>query len=165
VTISMREAYGRALAQLGETNSAVVVLDADLAKSTRSKLFQDKFPHRFFNVGIAEQNMVSVAAGLSLRGLIPFTNTFAFAAAFRSADQIRTSLAYPKLNVKVVGHTGGLSPAWDGPSHQENSDLAVMRSLPNMNDVRSEPPIIGRFAAMLEICRSHAPRTASSTRP
>lgn len=135
MSVAMRESYGRALAEYGDVCDKIVVLDADLSKSTRSKSFADKFPERFFNVGIAEQNMVGVAAGLSLRGYIPFTNTFAFAAAFRSADQIRTSVCYPNLNVKIVGHTAGLSPAFDGPSHQENSDLAVMRSLPNMQVV------------------------------
>jgi transketolase len=142
-------------------------VDADLSKSTRTRLFQDRFPDRFFNIGIAEQNMVGVAAGLALRGLIPFTNTFAFVAAFRSAEQIRTSVAYPNLNVKVVGHTGGLSPAFDGPSHQENADLAVMRALPNMTvvvpaDAVEAARVVPLLASMvgpvyLRLCRNAIP--------
>ena len=110
-----REAYGTALAELGKLNDRIVALDADLSKSTKSADFQKKFPNRFFNVGIAEQNMMGMAAGMASAGLIPFASTFAMFATGRAFEQIRNSIAYPKLNVKIVGsHSGILSEmrAW-----------------------------------------------------
>jgi len=129
---SIRDAFGRALVKLGEENEKVVVLDADVSTSTRTTFFQDKFPDRFFNLGIAEGNMMDVAAGLALVGKIPFASTFSSLASLRALEQIRTSIAYPNLNVKIVGGYGGLSDFKDGPTHHSICDLAIIRSIPNM---------------------------------
>lgn len=130
---SIREAYGKALVELGYEEPRLVVLDADVSNSTRTVYFAEKFSNRFFNIGIAEQNMIGIAAGLSLIDKIPIVNTFSFLLALRCGDQVRTSVAYPKLNVKIVGSYGGLSDSYDGPTHHSISDIAIMRSLPNMN--------------------------------
>jgi transketolase len=130
--LTMREAYGQALVALGESNPDVVVLDADVSKSSRSTLFGERFPERFFNVGIAESNMMSVAAGLAASGKIPFVNSFSFLLTLRAGEQLRTGIAYPRLNVKVAGAYCGLSDSFDGPTHQDPMDLAVMRAMPNM---------------------------------
>ena len=129
---AMREAYGEALVELGKMNPDLVVLDADVASSSRSILFKQAFPERFFNVGIAEGNMVGIAAGLAASGKIPFVNTFAFLLALRAADPVRSLAAYNRLNVKLAGAYGGFSDSYDGASHQAVEDVAVMRSLPNM---------------------------------
>lgn len=128
----LRQVFGEALQDLGSKNEKVVVLDADLSGATRSELFGKQFPDRFINVGIAEANMVSIAAGLATCGLIPFATTFSFLLALRAADQIRSQICYPNLNVKLVGTNGGLSGYGDGATHQCTIDLSVMRSLPNM---------------------------------
>lgn len=127
-----REAYGKALAQLAKTNENIVVLDADLSKSTKTADFKEVCPERFFNMGIAEANMMGVAAGLSTCGKIPFVSTFAMFAAGRAFEQIRNSICYPKLNVKVCATHAGLTVGEDGASHQAIEDLALMRSIPNM---------------------------------
>jgi transketolase len=132
---SMRQAYGEALVELGAANPNVVVLDADVSASTQTWMFREKYPQRFFNVGVAEANMVDVAVGLALAGKIPFANTFAFLIALRAAEQVRTCVAYARTNVKLVGSYGGLSDAFDGPTHHSICDLAVLRSLPNMTVV------------------------------
>ena len=129
---SIRDAFGRALVKLGEKNEKVVVLDADVSTSTRTAFFHDKFPDRFFNFGVAEGNMMDAAAGLALVGKIPFVSTFSSLASLRALEQIRTSIAYPKLNVKIVGGYGGLSDFKDGPTHHSICDLAIIRSIPNM---------------------------------
>ena len=129
---SIRDAFGRALVKLGEKNEKVVVLDADVSTSTRTAFFHDKFPDRFFNFGVAEGNMMDVAAGLALVGKIPFASTFSSLASLRALEQIRTSIAYPKLNVKIAGGYGGLSDFKDGPTHHSICDLAIIRSIPNM---------------------------------
>ena len=129
---SIRDAFGRALVKLGEKNEKVVVLDADVSTSTRTAFFQNKFPDRFFNFGVAEGNMMDVAAGLALVGKIPFASTFSSLASLRALEQIRTSIAYPKLNVKIAGGYGGLSDFKDGPTHHSICDLAIIRSIPNM---------------------------------
>ena len=129
---SIREAYGQALVSLGERNPDVVVLEADLGKSTRSVLFKAKFPERYFDVGIAEQNMASIAAGLALSGKIPFINSFAVFASGRAFDQIRGSICIPNLRVRIVGSSCGLSDYGDGKTHQSLEDMAIMRALPNM---------------------------------
>jgi len=129
---SIRDAFGRALVKLGEKNKKVVVLDADVSTSTRTAFFQNKFPDRFFNFGVAEGNMMDVAAGLALVGKIPFVSTFSSLASLRALEQIRTSIAYPKLNVKIAGGYGGLSDFKDGPTHHSICDLAIIRSIPNM---------------------------------
>jgi transketolase len=131
----MREAFGEALTELGHEVPRLVVLDADVSKSTRTCLFEQAFPDRFFNCGVAEQNMVGVAAGLSTMGFIPVISSFAFLLSLRAAEQVRTSVAYPRLNVKLIGGYCGLSDAKDGPTHQSVMDLAVMRAMPNMRVV------------------------------
>jgi transketolase len=130
--IATRDAYGKTLLELGRENPRVVVLDADLSGSTKTGLFAKEFPDRFFNAGIAEANMVGMAAGLASGGMIPFASTFAVFAAGRAFEQIRQSLAYPKMNVKIVATHGGITVGEDGGSHQSVEDLAIMRALPNM---------------------------------
>ena len=129
---NQRIAYGNALLELGRTNKNIVVLDADLGGSTMGRMFEDEFSDRHFEVGIAEANMTSMAAGLALSGKIPFTNSFAAFAAGRSFDQIRQSVAIGKVNVKIVGSSAGLSDFGDGATHQTVEDIAIMRALPNM---------------------------------
>ena len=128
--ISLREAYGKTLVELGRKNPDVVVLDADLSKSTMTHFFASEFPHRFFDCGIAEQNMVGIAAGLAASGKIPFASTFAVFAPGRCFDQIRMSVAQPGLNVKLVTTHGGISVGEDGISHQAIEDLSLICSLP-----------------------------------
>lgn len=130
--IATRNAYGEALAELGEKYPELVVLDADLSGATMSKFFAAKYPERFLDCGIAECNMVGIAAGLAADGLKPFTNTFAIFAAGRAYEQVRNSVAYPGLNVKIVGSHGGLSVGEDGATHQCIEDFALMRDIPNM---------------------------------
>jgi len=132
VKIATREAYGKALAQLGGENEKIVVLDADLSKSTKTADFKKVFPERFINMGIAEGNMMSVAAGISTCGKIPFVSTFAMFAAGRAFEQIRNSICYPKLNVKICATHAGITVGEDGASHQSVEDISLMRSIPNM---------------------------------
>lgn len=130
--IATRDAYGKALAELGKCNKNVVVLDADLSKSTKTAVFQKEFPNRFFNMGIAEQNLMGTAAGLAAAGKIPFASTFAMFATGRAFEIIRNSICYPKLNVKICATHAGITVGEDGASHQSLEDLACMRALPNM---------------------------------
>ena len=130
--IATRAAYGEALVALAEEYPELVVLDADLSGSTMTKGFAKAHPDRFFNIGIAEANMTGIAAGLAACGKKPFTNTFAMFAAGRAFEQVRNSIAYPRLNVKVVGSHGGLSVGEDGATHQCIEDYAIMRAIPNM---------------------------------
>jgi transketolase len=130
--IATRDAYGEALAKLGEENGNVVVLDADLSGSTKTSLFARKFPERFFNMGIAEANMIGTAAGLAAAGKIPFASTFAIFAVGRAWEQVRQSVAYPKANVKIVATHSGVTVGEDGGSHQSVEDIAIMRAVPNM---------------------------------
>ena len=130
--IATRAAYGEALVELAEKYPELVVFDADLANATMTKGFAAKYPERFFDMGIAECNMTGVAAGMAACGYKPFTNTFAIFASGRAWEQVRNSIAYPGLNVKVVGSHGGLSVGEDGATHQGNEDLALMRAVPNM---------------------------------
>lgn len=127
-----RAGYGDALLQLGASNPSVVVLDADLAKSTTTSWFADKFPDRFFDAGIAEQNMLGMAAGMSLMGKIPFVSTYGVFVAGRAWDQIRTTICYSNLNVKIGGMHAGVSVGPDGATHQALEEIATMRVLPNM---------------------------------
>ena len=137
---NQRVAYGNALLEIGRINKNVVVLDSDLGGSTMGRMFEDKFPERHFEVGIAEANMTSIAAGLALVGKIPFTNSFAVFAAGRSFDQIRQSIAIGKVNVKIVGSSAGLSDFGDGATHQTVEDIAIMRALPNMTVLNPADP-------------------------
>ena len=127
-----REAFGQALAELGDLNPNIVSLDADLSCTTKSGTFAAKYPDRFFNMGIAEADLMATAAGLATCDKIPFASTFAVFATCRALDQIRNSICYPSLNVKVVGTHAGPSCGEDGGSHQAVEDIAIMRSLPNM---------------------------------
>lgn len=130
--IATRESYGNALKELGAINPDIVVLDADLSNATKTELFKKDYPDRFFDCGIAEANMMSLAAGLATTGLIPFASTFAMFAAGRAYEQIRNSIAYPHLNVKIGATHGGISVGEDGASHQCLEDLALMRAIPGM---------------------------------
>ena len=130
--VATRNAYGEALAELGEKYPQLVVLDADLSGATMSKFFAAKYPDRFFDCGIAEANMTGIAAGLSTCGLKPFTNTFAVFAAGRAYEQVRNSIAYPGLNVTIVGSHGGVSVGEDGATHQCIEDFSLMRTIPGM---------------------------------
>jgi transketolase len=130
--VATREAYGKALLELGRQNPSVVALDADLSGSTKTKVFAKEFPERFFNIGIAEQDMMGVAAGLAHGGKIPFASTFAVFATGRAWEQIRQSVCYPDLNVKIVASHAGVTVGEDGGSHQSVEDISLMRSIPNM---------------------------------
>lgn len=130
--IATRAAYGEALVELGAENPRVVVLDADLSKSTMTAKFAEKYPDRFFNMGIAEQNLVGTAAGLAAGGMIPFASTFAVFASGRAFEQIRNAVAYPGLNVKIGASHAGLTVGEDGASHQAVEDIAIMRAIPKM---------------------------------
>ena len=130
--IATRDAYGKTLAKLGETNPRIVVLDADLSKSTKTVDFAKKFPERFFNMGIAEANLMGNAAGMAAVGKIPFASTFAIFATGRAFEQVRNSIAYPKLNVKIAATHAGVTVGEDGGSHEAIEDIAIMRVLPNM---------------------------------
>jgi transketolase len=133
VEIATREAYGRTLVELGEENPDIVVLDADLSRSTMTQYFAREFPHRFFDCGLAEQNMVGIAAGLAASGKIPFVSTFAVFAPGRCYDQIRMCIAQPHLNVKIVTTHGGITVGEDGSSHQAVEDLALACSFPGFS--------------------------------
>ncbi len=130
--IATRDSYGRALKELGENHEDVVVLDADLGNATKTLIFQKAFPERYFECGIAEANMVTVAAGLSTMGLVPFASSFAMFAAGRAFEQVRNSIGYPHLNVKIGATHGGISVGEDGASHLCCEDFALMRSIPGM---------------------------------
>jgi transketolase len=130
--IATRDAYGKTLLILGADNPNVVVLDADLSKSTKTADFGKKYPERFFNMGIAESNLLGTAAGLAAAGKIPFASTFAIFAVGRAFEQIRNSIAYPRLNVKIAATHAGITVGEDGGSHQAIEDVAIMRAVPNM---------------------------------
>ena len=129
---SIREAFGNKLVELGKSNPNIVVLDADLACSTQTKKFHQAFPERFFNVGIAEQDLIGTASGLALTGKTVFAATFAVFATGRTYDQIRTSVCYQDVDVKIIGSHGGVTVGEDGATHQALEDVALMRGLPNM---------------------------------
>lgn len=165
--IATRQSYGEELAKLGEENSNIVVLDADLSSATKTNIFAQKFPDRFINVGIAEQNLMGLAAGLSTFGKIPYASTFAVFAAGRSYEQIRNSIAYPKLNVKICATHAGITVGEDGATHQMLEDLSLMRSLPNMTVLCTSDDVQTRWAVRaisefegpvyLRLCRMATP--------
>ena len=130
--IATRDAYGKALQELGEKHDNIVVLDADLAAATKTSVFKKAFPERHFDCGIAESNMVAAAAGIAAMGLVPFASSFAMFAAGRAFEQVRNSIGYPQLNVKIGATHGGISVGEDGASHQCCEDFALMRSIPGM---------------------------------
>lgn len=154
--IATREAYGKALAKLGAEYPNIVVLDADLSKSTKTSDFKKVFPERHINMGIAEANMMAVAAGLSTCGKIPFASTFAMFAAGRAFEQIRNTICYPKLNVKICATHAGLTVGEDGASHQAIEDVSIMRSIPNMT-VISPSDAVETEAAIRAIVEYNGP--------
>ena len=154
--IATREAYGKALVKLSNLNENVVVLDADLSKSTKTADFKAVSPDRFINMGIAESNMMGVAAGLSTCGKIPFASTFAMFAAGRAFEQIRNSICYPKLNVKICATHAGLTVGEDGATHQSIEDISLMRSIPNMI-VINPADAIETEAAILAVAEYNGP--------
>ncbi len=165
--IATRQSYGEELAKLGEENKDIVVLDADLTTATKTGIFAEKFPDRFINVGIAEQNLMGIAAGLSTFGKIPYASTFAVFAAGRAYEQIRNSIAYPKLNVKVVATHAGITVGEDGATHQMIEDLSLIRTLPNMTVMCTSDDIQTKWAVReiskidgpvyLRLCRMATP--------
>ena len=131
--LALRDYYGKAVTALAKDNENIVVLDADLSSSTKTGTFAKEYPERFFNVGISEQDLIGTAAGLAIGGKIPFASTFAVFASGRAWEQVRQSVAYPKVPVKIVATHGGITVGPDGPSHQATEDVGLMRALPNMN--------------------------------
>lgn len=154
--LATREAYGKALVELGEKNSNVVVLDADLSKSTKTADFGKTYPNRFFNMGIAEADMMSTAAGLAACGKIPFVSTFAVFATGRAFEQIRNSICYPELDVKIAATHAGLTVGEDGASHQSVEDISLMRSIPNMTVICPCDDVEAR-GAVLTAANLHGP--------
>ena len=151
-----RQSYGEALLELGKENKDVVVLDADLAGATKTELFAKEFPDRFFDIGIAEADMMGTAAGLSTCGKIPYVSTFAMFAAGRSYDQIRNSICYPNLNVKICATHAGITVGEDGATHQMIEDLGLMRGLPNMTVLSTSDDTQTRWAVR-EIAKIDGP--------
>jgi transketolase len=143
---AIRDVYGDTLAQLGRENPDIVALDADVGSSSKSIVFGREFPKRYFNVGVAEANMVAMAAGLATAGKIPFANTFAAFMVLRAADPVRSLIAYTGLNVKLAGTYAGLSDSYDGASHHAIADIAFMRALPNMTVVSVSDPVEAELA-------------------
>ena len=150
--IATRESYGRTLAELGKEHEDFLVLDADLAGSTKTAVFRKAFPERHINCGIAEQNMIGVAAGIAATGRVAFASSFAMFAAGRAYEQIRNSVGYPQLNVKIAATHGGISVGEDGATHQCNEDFALMRTIPGMvvmvpsDDVEAEAMVCAAYA-------------------
>ncbi len=141
-----RQSYGEALVELGKKNGNIVVLDADLSGATKTDLFAKEFPERFFDMGIAEQDMMSTAAGLATCKKIPYASTFAVFAAGRAYDQIRSSICYPKANVKICATHAGVTVGEDGATHQMIEDLALMRTLPNMTVLSTSDDVQTKWA-------------------
>ena len=156
IKIATRQSYGEELAKLGEENENIVVLDADLSTATKTELFAEKFPDRFIDVGIAEQNLMGISAGLSTFGKIPYASTFAVFAAGRAYEQIRNSIAYPKLNVKICATHAGVTVGEDGATHQMLEDLGLMRGLPNMTVICPSDDIQTKWAVR-EIAKINGP--------
>ena len=173
--ISMRDAYGEVLAELGDKYPELMVLDADVSSSTRTVVFADKYPERFFNVGVAEGNMVDIAAGLALCGLKAVANTFAVFMSLKTTEQIRNVICYNSLPVVLVGSYAGLSDSYDGASHQSVEDIAIMRAIPNLNVIVPADAIELKQAmrvavqlnapAYIRICRNPTPVLFDESEP
>ena len=144
--IATRESYGNALKELGAAHDNVVVLDADLAGATKTAVFKKAYPDRFYDCGIAESNMMGIAAGLSTTGLVPFASTFAMFAAGRAFEQVRNSIGYPHLNVKIGATHAGISVGEDGATHQCNEDIALMRTIPGMTIISPSDDVEAKAA-------------------
>lgn len=151
-----RQSYGEALLELGKENEKIVVFDADLSGATKTDLFAKEFPNRFFDMGIAEQNMISTAAGMATVGKIPYASTFAVFAAGRAYDQIRNSVCYPNLNVKICATHAGITVGEDGATHQMIEDISLMRTLPNMTVISTSDDIQTKWAVK-EISKMNGP--------
>jgi transketolase len=160
----MRTGYGEALVELGAINKDVVVVGGDTTQSLKTSLFGDKYPERFFNVGIAETNVVSIAVGLALSGKVPFASTYAAFIPGKCVDQIRNAIAYGKVNVKLVVSHGGLSVGPDGASHQQIEDFAITRAIPNMHVIAPADEIATRKLVFL-IAEMHGPVYMRLARP
>ncbi len=168
----MREGIGRGLMKLGKNTQDAVVLTADLAESTRVREFAEEYPERFFDVGVAEQNLIGVAAGLSNEGFVPFTASFATFSPGRSWEQVRVSVCMSNANVKIIGSHAGLATGFNGPSHQATEDIAIMRTLPNMivlvpaDSTQSEAAIQAAYAQIGPVyIRSTRPELANFIKP
>jgi len=161
---AMRDAYGEALLELGVSNPKVVVLGADTTGSLKSGVFANDFPERFFNFGIAEQNLMGIAAGFALAGKIPFAGTYAIFVPGKCVDQIRNNIAYPNLSVKIVCSHGGISVGPDGASHQQVEDIAIMRTIPRMNVIVPSDAVSTR-AIVKAIAEINGPFYVRLTRP
>ena len=144
--IATRESYGNALVELGKEHDNLVVLDADLAAATKTSIFKKAFPERHIDCGIAESNMMGIAAGLAASGMVPFASTFAMFAAGRAYEQIRNSIGYPHLNVKIGASHAGISVGEDGATHQCNEDIALMRTIPGMTIINPSDDVEARAA-------------------
>lgn len=165
--IATRQSYGEALAELGRENTKIVVLDADLSTATKTNIFAKQFPKRFFDMGIAEADMIGTAAGLSTCGKIAFASTFAMFAAGRAYDQIRNSVCYPNLNVKIAATHAGITVGEDGATHQMIEDMALMRAIPNMKVICPSDDVQTKWAVReaakvegpvyLRLCRLASP--------
>lgn len=165
--IATRQSYGEALKELGAENKNVVVLDADLSTATKTSIFAKEFPERFFDTGIAEQDMIGTAAGMATCGKVPYVSTFAVFAAGRGYDQIRNSICYPKLNVKICASHSGITVGEDGATHQMIEDISLMRTLPNMKVLCTSDDVQTRWAVKeiskiegpvyLRLCRMASP--------
>lgn len=151
-----RQSYGEALLELGRENDKIVVFDADLSTATKTELFAKEFPNRFFDMGIAEQNMISTAAGMATCGKIPYASTFAIFASGRAYDQIRNSVCYPNLNVKICATHAGITVGEDGATHQMIEDISLMRTLPNMTVISTSDDIQTKWAVK-EISKIEGP--------
>ena len=151
-----RQIYGEALLELGKENKNIVVFDADLSTATKTNIFAKEFPERFYDMGIAEQNMISTAAGMSTCGKIPYASTFAVFAAGRAYDQIRNSVCYPKLNVKICATHAGVTVGEDGATHQMIEDISLMRTLPNMTVLSTSDDVQTKWAVK-EISKINGP--------
>ncbi len=154
--VATRQSYGEALKELGKENEKIVVLDADLSSATKTNLFAKEFPKRFFEMGIAEQNMIGTSAGLATCNKIPYVSTFAVFAAGRAYDQIRNSICYPKLNVKICATHAGITVGEDGATHQMLEDISMMRTLPNMIVMSTSDDIQTKWAVK-EISKINGP--------
>jgi len=169
--IMMRKAYGDALVELGHVRKDVVVLSADVSSSDYSHMFEQSFPDRFFNVGIAEPALIDAAVGLANSGLVPIVNTFAFLIATRALEMVRTHLCYGQANVKLAGAYAGLSDSFDGPTHHSITDIAILRSLPRMTIVVPADPLsvtkllpqvaAWKGPAYFRLCRNEVPQIYS----
>lgn len=151
-----RQSYGEALLELGKENKNIVVFDADLSTATKTNIFAKEFPERFYDMGIAEQNMISTSAGMSTCGKIPYASTFAVFAAGRAYDQIRNSVCYPKLNVKICATHAGVTVGEDGATHQMIEDISLMRTLPNMTVLSTSDDVQTKWAVK-EISKINGP--------